>query len=101
VRVSDFKGSPASLDEAITFARDRVLPVLKAQKGFLANVVGVNRQTGRLIASSIWDTAADREASEPVVQDLRREAGRLASGTDATVELYETAFVEIKHTARV
>jgi heme-degrading monooxygenase HmoA len=101
VRVNDFTGSPANIDEAITFARGRVLPALKAQKGFLASVVGVNRQTGRLIASSIWETAADREASEPVVQDLRREAGRLANSTDVRVELYETAFVEIKQTALV
>jgi hypothetical protein len=36
-----------------------------------------------------------------VVQDLRREAGRLANSTDVRVELYETAFVEIKQTAQV
>jgi heme-degrading monooxygenase HmoA len=99
VRVNDFRGTPANVDESIAFARDRVLPVLKAQTGFRANVVAVNRETGRLIASSIWDSAADREASEPLIAELRREAGRMANNPDVSVELYESAFVDIKQTA--
>jgi len=101
VRVNDFRGTPANVDESIAFARDRVLPVLKAQKGFRANVVAVNRATGRLLASSIWDTAAEREASEPVIAELRREAGRMANNANVSVELYESAFVEIKQAAQV
>jgi heme-degrading monooxygenase HmoA len=99
VRLNDFRGTPANVDESIAFARDRVLPVLKAQKGFRANVVAVNRTTGRLVASSIWDTAADREASESAIAELRREAGRMANNADVRVELYESAFVEIKQPA--
>jgi heme-degrading monooxygenase HmoA len=100
VRVNDFQPSATGVDEAITFARERILPVLKAQPGFRANMVGVNRETGRIMASSVWDTAADREASEAVVRELRQEAGRLTSA-HATVHLYESAVVVIKQAATV
>jgi heme-degrading monooxygenase HmoA len=101
VRVNEFKGAPESIDESIAFARDRVLPVLKAQKGFLGNVVAIDRATGRLTATSIWDSAANREASEAVLGDLRRQAGRTGSNAPAKVELYESAFVDAREPAQV
>jgi len=96
VRTNDMRGSLAAADSAIAFARDKVLPVLKAQRGFLANLVCVNRETGRILASSIWETAEARAASEGAIQELRREAGRLAGVDNVAVQLYESAYVEVK-----
>ena len=96
IRTNDMPGSLAAADAAIAFARDKVLPVLKAQRGFLANLVCVNRETGRILASSIWETAEARAASEGAIQELRREAGRLAGVDNVAVQLYESAYVKVK-----
>jgi heme-degrading monooxygenase HmoA len=96
IRTNDMRGSLAAADAAIAFARDKVLPVLKAQRGFLANLVCVNRETGRILASSIWETAEARAASEGAIQELRHEAGRLAGVDNVAVQLYESAYVKVK-----
>ena len=70
--------------------------MLKAQPGFLANLVCVNGETGRILASSIWETAEARAASEGAIQEQRREAGRLAGVDDVAVQLYESAYVKVK-----
>ena len=57
--------------------------------------MGVNRQNGRAFVTSVWNSAADREASEASVLEQRRQAG-LATGADQIqVELYETLFAEV------
>ncbi len=89
VRANDLRGSPAKVDETITFVRERVFPVLKQQKGFRAGLMGVNRQTGRSMVSSIWDSAADRDASETSLTELRRQGAQIADAGQAAVELYE------------
>ncbi|MDQ3811981.1 MAG: hypothetical protein M3336_16995, partial [Chloroflexota bacterium] len=58
-----------------------------------------NRQTGRVIVSSIWDTAADREASEAAVRDARQAAIQAAEAETSRVALFENVFVNIKQAA--
>lgn len=93
-----FAPTPAQLDAMITLLRGRTQVIL-GQKGGLALVVGVNRMTGRFIASSIWDTASNREASEATVAPVRREVGE-AGGGQPTVTLAETVFVEMVQPSR-
>jgi hypothetical protein len=95
----DIHGSPANVDAAITFARDRALPVLRAQSGFRAMMLGVNRETGRMMASSVWETAAEREASAGTLNEVRAELGRTGGADTVRVELYEGAYVSVKDPA--
>ncbi len=97
VRLITINGDPDKLDAAIVQIRNHVLPVLKAQKGYRALIVSVDRQTGRLNASSVWDTKADLDASESKLAGPRAEAAKAAGAgpTDVQVELFETAVVEL------
>ena len=89
VRVNDVHATPAKLDAAIGFVREQVVPLVKAQRGFRGLVMGVNRDNGRSFVSSIWDTAADREASDAAVAEQRRQTAQLAAAEQPKVELYE------------
>jgi heme-degrading monooxygenase HmoA len=95
IRITEAQASPERIDDLIAFARDQMLPVLRAQRGFLAFTMSVNRETGRIGSSSGWETAADREASESVVRDLRSEAAQRASAENVTVRQYEVAYVSL------
>jgi heme-degrading monooxygenase HmoA len=97
-RVNELYAQPAKADELIAFMRRSASSVLQ-QQGCRALVMGVNRMTGRSFVTSIWETAADREASEGAVTGLRKEAGEVAGG-QPTVTLGEIAFVELTQTAR-
>ena len=97
VRAVTVNGDPEKLDAAIVQIRNNVLPILKAQKGYRATIVSVDRQTGRLAASTVWDTKADLDASESKIAGPRAEAAKIAGAgpSDVTVEVFETAVVEL------
>ena len=101
VRLNAVSGAPEKTDSAITFVAKQVLPELKAQKGFRGLIMNVDRMTGRSTVSTIWDTLADLEASEPKVSGLRRGAADAAGAADVKVEIFETAVAEIKQPATV
>lgn len=101
VRLNTVVGAPEKLDNAIKFVQKQVLPELKAQKGFRGLIMNVDRMTGRSTVSTIWDTLGDLEASEAKVSGLRRDAANAAGAADVKVEIFETAFAEIKQPATV
>jgi heme-degrading monooxygenase HmoA len=101
VRVSDAFLAPDRIDAVVTFVREQALPVLKAQQGFRAALTVVNRTTGRMISTSVWDTAADREASESAIAPVRGQATAQAGAQPATVSQYEVLLADIKLPAAV
>ncbi|GAC1673670.1 MAG: hypothetical protein PVS3B2_15900 [Candidatus Dormibacteraceae bacterium] len=101
VRLVTASGDPEKLDAAIVHLRNHVLPILKAQKGYRAAIASVDRQTGGLSVSSIWDSKADLEASESKLSGPRAEVARIAGAGphDVQVEIFETAVVELSAAA--
>jgi heme-degrading monooxygenase HmoA len=97
VRVVTASGDPEKLDAAIVNLRGHVLPVLKAQPGYRATIASVDRQTGRMSVSTVWETKADRDASESKLAGPRAEVAKIAGAGphEVEVENFETAFVEI------
>jgi heme-degrading monooxygenase HmoA len=97
VRMVTVNGDPEKLDAGIVQIRNRVLPLLKAQKGYQATIASVDRQTGRLSATTVWETKADLDASESKLAGPRAEAAKAAGAgpLDVHVELFETAVIEI------
>ena len=100
-KVNTVSGRPAKIDAAIDFMRRNALPVLKAMKGYRMTIVAVDRQTGRSIVSTAWDTREDLEASESTTKPLREELGRVASGGPGNVrlEVFEVPVVEMTEAA--
>jgi hypothetical protein len=63
--------------------------------------VFANRDTGRILVGSVWDTAADREASDASVSAQRRQAGEIAQiQGPVQVKLYEAIFSELSQAAQ-
>jgi heme-degrading monooxygenase HmoA len=94
-RVNTISGDPDKVDAATVFLRNQVLPVLKTLKGYRATIMAVDRQTGRSIVSTGWDTLADLEASENKVTDLRKEAAQAAGAENVQIEIFEAPVVEV------
>jgi hypothetical protein len=101
VRLNTVAGVPEKIDDVVKFMQKQVLPVLQAQKGYRAMLVNANRVTGRSTVSTVWVTLADLEASESTVSGLRRAAADAAGATDVKVEIFETAFADIKQPSKV
>jgi heme-degrading monooxygenase HmoA len=94
LRSNDATMEPAKLDQVIALMRDKVIPELRKQPGYVNCNMIANRQTGRSIISSGWETAEQRKASNAAVSGLRREAEDIA-GAKVKVEEWKTGFTYI------
>jgi hypothetical protein len=92
-RVVTVKGAK-NIDAGIDYVKDTVAPVLHQQKGFAGTTVSVDRAGGLFGVYTVWETVADRDASESASLKLREEAQEIIGG-QLTVELFEQNFVEI------
>lgn len=63
-RVSIAQAQPGKADEVIRIHRDSVVPACKQQKGFKGLYLLSDRQTGKGITISLWETEADMAAGE-------------------------------------
>jgi heme-degrading monooxygenase HmoA len=101
LRLVSVNGDPEKLDAAIVNLRNQVLPLLKAQKGYRATIASVDRQSGRLSVSTVWDSKADLDASESKLAGPRAEVAKLAGAgpNDVQVEIFESAVVEFSAAA--
>ena len=53
------------MDEAVRILRDQTQPVVREQRGFKEGLVLADRNTGKLITISLWETEADLRANDP------------------------------------
>ena len=91
--VKDFAGG-------IALVRDEVLPVLNDQKGYRGTTVSVDRSGGVLGVLSLWDTAADREASFGALAKARQRGVEI-TGAEMTIESFEELVTDINEVPAV
>ena len=52
------------MDEALKLFEDSVIPEGKAQEGYLGIYLLTNKQTGKIVSITLWDTKEDARANE-------------------------------------
>ncbi|MFC1900998.1 antibiotic biosynthesis monooxygenase family protein [Chloroflexota bacterium] len=52
------------IDEAIKVFADNIVPAAKSQKGYQMIYLLINRETGKGISMSVWDSEEDAAANE-------------------------------------
>jgi quinol monooxygenase YgiN len=96
VRINSANGDPDKVDALAASIRNQILPVLKAQKGFRSVIYGVDRQTGRSVTSTTWDTLADLQASERAIAGMRKDAAATGGAQGAVeIEIFEGAVIDM------
>ena len=63
-RVSHFQILPGKMDEYIRISQDSTGPAAKQQKGFKGGYVLSDRNMGKSISITLWETEADMKAGE-------------------------------------
>src|SRR5262245_27629692 len=94
-RVSFIEGSPDGVERAAALFRDQVLPVDRTNGGRAALLL-VDRQTGKAIAVTLWESEEAMRATEDRANQLRQQAAQEAKATTPpVVERYEVEVIEI------
>lgn len=89
---------PESIDAAIAQARDETLPAIRTMNGCIGMSMMVDRQSGRCIVTTAWESEEDMQATVELVRPLRERALQIAGGK-AQVEEWEIAVMHRAHNA--
>ena len=94
-RISTLVGSPDQIDEGLRHVREQVLPQISQQDGFKGMIALADRQTGKTLGVTFWESEEALRASEEAADKLREDSAEAMSDTIAGVERYEVGFLEM------
>jgi heme-degrading monooxygenase HmoA len=93
-RVSTFQGPPDGLDLMTKQAQESVIPSARELTGYQGILVLGNRESGRSIAVTLWESEATMRESEEAANKLRSEASEAGSEEIVSVERFEVLIDE-------
>ena len=95
-RLSILEGSPDQIDASLRQAREVVLPRGKQMDGFKGMIALGDRQSGKTIGMTFWESEEAMHASEEAANRLREESAEASGETIAGVERYEVSLFEVE-----
>ena len=97
-RSTTTRGNPQMIDDAIAYVRDEVLPTVQAMDGCIGLSMLADRDSGRCIATSAWET---EEAMRAGAERVRAARERAAERFGATPEVQEWEIAVLHRAHRV
>ena len=79
-RLLTFTGA-SGIDAGVDYLREKALPILESQHGFRGVSASADRAGSLMSILSLWETEADRSASDGALGKAREEALKLVGGT--------------------
>ena len=82
--------------ESLRHLRKRIIPRCQQQDGYNGFIALGNRETGKVIAISLWESERALQATEEEANRLRAEAAEATGEAMAGVESYEAPLLELR-----
>jgi heme-degrading monooxygenase HmoA len=79
-RVSCFEGPPNKMDEGMRYFREQVLPKMKQTDGFKGAISLHDRQSGKTLGISLWESEEAIRATEEAANQSRSEVAEALVG---------------------
>jgi quinol monooxygenase YgiN len=95
-RSTTFQARPESIDAGVAYIRDDVMPVIQDMEGCIGLSMLVDRQSGRCIATSAWQSEEAMRATDERLRPIRDRAGEILGGSPQ-VEEWEIAYLHRDH----
>jgi quinol monooxygenase YgiN len=89
-RSTTVRGNPQSLDDAIAYLRDEVMPAAQEMDGCIGMSMMCDRDSGRCIATTAWETEEAMHNSESGLHAMRQRYAEMLGGP-AEVQEWEIA----------
>ncbi|MCW2531189.1 MAG: uncharacterized protein JWP62_759 [Blastococcus sp.] len=91
-RSTTVRGDPQSLDDAIAYVRDEVMPAVQEMAGCIGLSMLCDRDSGRSITTSAWETEEAMHNSEGPLHAMRQRFAEMLGG-QPEVQEWEIAFL--------
>ena len=90
------EGRREQLDEFARVGQEKVLPALRRLDGFEGLLVLANRQNGKILVMTHWESEAAMHGGEEASHWFRAFGAEIAGGQLTDVERYEVAYSETR-----
>jgi heme-degrading monooxygenase HmoA len=96
-RVSTFEGPPDQIDEGLRYMREEIMPkAFQEDEGFKGVLSLADRQSGKTLTITFWESEETMRATEEEANRLRSELADAGGETIASVERYEVGIFEVE-----
>ncbi len=96
-RSTTIHAQPSAIDAGVAHVRDEVMPQLQGLEGFVGMSLLTDRESGRCIVVTAWESQDAMNAVAEQVRPIREKATQMFSGGAPTVDEWDIA---ILHRAR-
>jgi heme-degrading monooxygenase HmoA len=96
-RSTTVHGNSQSLDDAIAYLRDEVMPAVQQMDGCIGMSMMCDRDTGRCIATTAWESEEAMHNSEGGLHDMRQRYAQMLGGTPEVQEWEITLLHRLHH----
>ena len=95
-RSTTVQAQPSLIDRGIAYIRDEVMPALEEMEGYVGLSLLVDRELGRCIATSAWDSEEGLRMSTDRAASLRDRAAEIFGG-EVSVDQWEVGALHRDH----
>lgn len=100
VRTTEVRGDPARIDDGLRLVRAEIFPAVSKMDGCVGMSLLVDRETGRCVATTAWQTEDAMLANVSAVRPLRERVEQVVGSTSGSnVHQWEVAVVHRDHAA--
>jgi hypothetical protein len=96
-RTTTIQADRSKVEDGIARVRDQVFPAVTAIDGCVGMSLLVDREAGRCIATTAWESEAAMQASAEQVKPLRADAEQSLGTTSSEVATWEVALMHRDH----
>jgi heme-degrading monooxygenase HmoA len=96
-RSTTVQAQTSSIDSGIAHIRDEIMPAVKAIDGCVGMSAMVDRESGRCIITTAWETDEAMRASADTARQLRDRAAEKLGGNVEKIEEWEIAVLHRDH----
>jgi quinol monooxygenase YgiN len=95
-RSTTLTADPMRMDDGIRMVGDEIMPALQSMPGCIGLSMLCDRESGRCIVTSSWDSDAAMRATTDRVVDMRQRVMDAMGGRDMSVDEWEIAIMHRK-----
>jgi heme-degrading monooxygenase HmoA len=96
-RVSSYQSPPEQVtDAAVNNMNANVLPRVLEIDGNRGAIIMLDRETGKTMTITLWDSAEAMRASEEMANQVRGDTAQTTSASIGNIERFEVASMELR-----
>ena len=88
-RLTTLQADPSKLEDGIRFFREQAITTARQQRGFQGARLLVDRQSGKAIAVTLWESEEAARVAESAMNQSRTQGAQMLGATNPTTELLE------------